>query len=224
MGANASTIPSMPTSSLVLAHVARSGPSRRAASGCGSARAGATSRALPATREAEVLERVDAGVAERQRRTSPGRARATSARRTRSPRTPGGRGSRPGARSIVQTRRVTGRSRTLVSPRMSRIGAMSSSRMCWSMCITISCSPSPSIGETSAARIAIRPDAEQQQPAVRRAGVARPAARARRQRLHVQQRQRQDRRAGRPARTTRRSAEPRTGILPIDKRCGRGLV
>ena len=36
---------------------------------------------------------------------------------------------------------------------------MSSSRMCWTMCITISCSPSTSIGETRAAMIASSPQA-----------------------------------------------------------------
>ena len=68
---------------------------------------------------------------------------------------------------------------------------MSSSRMCWSMCITISCSPSTSIGETSAARIASQAHAEQQQPPdagrVRLPGLpgAPPGP-------HVQERQRQD--------------------------------
>ena len=59
--------------------------------------------------------------------------------------------------AIAGTRRVTGRSRPLVSPRIKRIGATSSSSMCWIMCMTISWSPSESRGETSAARITSRP-------------------------------------------------------------------
>ena len=57
---------------------------------------------------------------------------------------------------------------------------MSSSRMCWTMCITISWSPSESSGDTSATRIVIRPSANRDS---RHAlgGWEVPAARARRQ-------------------------------------------
>ncbi len=74
----------------------------------------------------------------------------------------------PARRSTAVRRRVTGRSSTFVRPRISRIGAMSSSSMCWTMCITISWSPSASSGETSATRIAQHPAGEQRQPAVAR--------------------------------------------------------
>jgi hypothetical protein len=70
---------------------------------------------------------------------------------------------------------------TLVSATMSRIGAMSSSRMCWTMCMANDCSPRRSIGEISAAP---RVSAPAVKASMRPTGAARGPylARTRRQR------------------------------------------
>ena len=99
--------------------------------------------------EAEVLEHVDAGVLERgvvERRDvpEPHRADVGDDARRRDGRTARARarcGGCGGSRAAGST--SSGRA-------MSRIGTRSASSRCWTMCATASCSPSASIGETSA--------------------------------------------------------------------------
>ena len=147
-----------PTSSFVAGHVRDRAEPGQAACGCGSARARATSRASRRRRSRCARAR-GRPVAQRlvvQRRDVP---EPHAAPRRRSTANAGWREEARRRCSTVCSRRVTGRSSTFVSPRIRRIGAMSSSSMCWTMCMTSIWSPSESSGETSATRIVSIPPA-----------------------------------------------------------------
>ena len=125
------------------------GRGRRAAGASGSGAAGATSTGGPAAAKRQVLEHVDERVLERglvERRDVPDPHRR---RRRRRRRTPDARTAPPRARSAgcgawraagcAWSARASGRSAT-----------RSAISRCWTMCADASCSPSRSIGETSA--------------------------------------------------------------------------
>ena len=138
------------------------------------------------------------------------------ARRTGTPRRRGARAARRGARGRRPTR-VTGRRITFVRPRIARIGTMSSSSMCWIMCMKNSWSASESSGEISATsddqdrrHEAAQPPDRRLGGAPRRGGRGAPAS----QRLHVDAAD--DRRADQDtrARASRRGSGSSAGDSP----------
>ena len=134
--------------------------------------------------------------------------------------------ARRAARSTC-SRRVTGRSSTLLRPRISRIGTMSSSRMCWTMCITSSWSPSPSIGETSAARIAAarrRTAPGGRSPGLCGEPVARPRRQASRYRIASAATPISTLGSKRPGDLWERRSMPSLGIVTRSTKSGAGLT
>ena len=117
--------------------------------------------------------------------------------------------SGPAARSRLCTRRVTGRRMTLVSPTMSRIELRSSRSRCWTMCMTNSCSPRRSIGDTSAASTSARPPRKQarRQPGAPAGPASRRAARHATQVHRADDRHRRDHPGGERPRVVRRRGE-----------------